>query len=343
MDRRNFLKHLASLSALLASGAWVGCAPSTSATTRRMPLRVGASAANPTRKRSPVALISAIDRREATEKALGMFSIVLRGKRVFIQPTLHSRKPSPYSTHTHILATLARHCRSHECTELAVGTRHPDQPTAPLFRAKQLPTMARELGFDLLAIDELPSHQWRHVRPEPSAWEQGFALPRQVLDADVYIQLTTALVGDEPPHLKMALHGARGLLGRRVPGTEHNLFEELASSADPTARQLELVEARPPDLILLDAIDVDMEPRRYERCGVFIAGVDPLAVDAVGLALMRRYQTPDVLADGELFDHPLLRAAASRGSMISSASEIELLSDEASAPLAEELGARLGI
>ncbi|RVU42444.1 DUF362 domain-containing protein [Lujinxingia sediminis] len=343
MDRRNFLKHLAGLSALAASGAWLGCATPTTAASRRLPLQVGASTESPTLARTPVALIAATDRRQATEEALALLDITLRGKRVFVQPTLHSAQPPPYSTHTHILATLARHARSRECTDLVVATRHPHHSTAALFRAKQLPTMARELGFDLLALDELPSHQWRHVRPEHSAWEQGFALPRQVMDADVYLQLTTALSEAEPPHLRMALHGARGLLGVRIPGSEHNLDEELTGCDDPIPRQLELVEARTPDLILLDAIDVAASESSGERCGVFVAGLDPLAVDAVGLALLRRYQPAKATAEHAIFEHPLLQAAASRGSLIASAREIEFLTDKASAPLAEELRARLGV
>ena len=343
MDRRNFLKHLAGLSALAASGAWVGCAASAPAASRRLPLRVGASVEGASLPRTPVALIAATDRRHATEKALALLDITLREKRVFVQPTLHSAAPAPYSTHTHILATLARHARSRECSDLVVATRHSLHPTAALFRAKQLPTMARELGFDLLALDELPSHQWRLVHPEHSAWEMGFALPRQVMDADVYVQLTTALSDDEAPHLRMALHGARGLLGSRIPGSDHNLDEELAACGDPIPRQLELVEARTPDLILLDAIDVLDSATSGERCGVFVAGLDPLAVDAVGLALLRRYQPAEGATSQAIFDHPLLRAAASRGSMIASAREIAFLTDEASAPLAEELGARLGI
>lgn len=346
MDRRRFLKHLATVAALGATGAWVGCSSASPPGNRQMLLRIGASTSDHPEtplQTTPVVVILASNRSQATQKALGLLNVTLAGKNVFVQPTLHAARPSPFSTHTHVLATLARHCRSHDCASLLVATRHPGQPTQPLFRAKQFPTMARELNFELLALDELPSHQWRLITPEPSAWDQGFAMPRQLLDADLYIQLSSALATAQAPHLEMALSGARGLLASIVPGTPHSLINELEGCDDPVPRLGELVGARPPDLVLLDAIDVAPAPGRTERCGVFVAGIDPLAVDAVGLALLRRHSPVAALAEGSIFDLPLFAGMRGRHGLISSPRQIDFLTDTESVSLVNELREQLRV
>ncbi|RAL22492.1 hypothetical protein DL240_11210 [Lujinxingia litoralis] len=333
MDRRRFLKHLAATAALGITGAW-GCAASPGLSH----LKALAPGSSPPEPRVPapatVVLVTDTDRGRALRRLLHTLEFSGHEHSIFVQPTLHDATPSPRSTHTALLASLARHCRSQACDSLHVGTRHLSRPTAPLFRAKQLPTMAHELGFDLLALDELPSHHWRIISPEPAPWQQGFALPRQVTDAHTYIQLATLLASPSAPGLHAALSGACGLLPTRHPGTDHHLLNELAACEDPGPRMLAVVHARQPDLIILDAFEIAPDEHRTEHCGVMLASTNPVAIDAVGLALLRRHQPPPELARGPVHEFPLLAHA-------SEFPRIELSTDARDRPLADALQALL--
>jgi uncharacterized protein (DUF362 family) len=72
--------------------------------------------------------------------------------------------------------------------------------------------------------------------------------------------------------------------------------------------------------------------------GLFLASRDPVAIDAVGVAILRRYGTTPELTAGPIFAREQLARAAELGIGVESVAAIELRGlDEAGARAAEEL------
>jgi len=92
------------------------------------------------------------------------------------------------------------------------------------------------------------------------------------------------------------------------------------------------------DLIIMDGVTtfVDGGPMKgTEKEGkVFVAGTDKVAIDAVGVALLRLLGTTKEVTEGPIFEQAQIKRAAELGVGISSPQEIELITDT---PEGEEL------
>ena len=101
-----------------------------------------------------------------------------------------------------------------------------------------------------------------------------------------------------------------------------------------------------PDLIVLDGVQafVNGGPDQGElvNAKVILAGTDRVAVDAVGVALLRYYGTTPEVSRGAIFEQEQLARAVQLGIGISSAKQIELVTpDSESAEYAKPIRALL--
>ena len=71
---------------------------------------------------------------------------------------------------------------------------------------------------------------------------------------------------------------------------------------------------------------------------VVLAGMDRVALDAVGVAILRKFGTTDTVSRGRIFDVEQIAHAAALGLGVGSAEQITLLTDDpASAAYAAEI------
>jgi len=84
-----------------------------------------------------------------------------------------------------------------------------------------------------------------------------------------------------------------------------------------------------PDLIVLDGIDafVDAGPAvgKQAKGNVFLASTDRVAIDAVGVAVLKSLGSNDQIMGPKIFDQEQIARAAEMGLGAPSPSEIELL------------------
>jgi uncharacterized protein (DUF362 family) len=116
-----------------------------------------------------------------------------------------------------------------------------------------------------------------------------------------------------------------------VPTRRHgyNYMSELHGSPHQRKMIAEINVPFSPDLIALDGIDafVDGGPADGKRAkaNVFLASTDRVAIDAVGVALLKSLGSNDRIMQPKIFEQEQIARAAELGLGASSASEIEVI------------------
>ncbi len=116
-----------------------------------------------------------------------------------------------------------------------------------------------------------------------------------------------------------------------VPTYRHgyDYMSELHRSADQQKMIAEINTAFEPDLIVLDGIEafVDGGPADGKRAkgSVFLAATDRVAIDAVGVAILKSLGSNDQIMTPKIFEQEQIARAVEIGLGASSASEIEVI------------------
>jgi len=131
-----------------------------------------------------------------------------------------------------------------------------------------------------------------------------------------------------------------------VPGHSYNYMTELHSSPDQRRMIAEINTTYQPDLIVMDGVQafVDGGPDQGKRVDseVILASDDRIAIDAVGVAILRYFGTNATVSRGRVFEQDQIARAVALGLGVSGPEQIELVTDDAdSAAYAEKIRAVL--
>ena len=130
----------------------------------------------------------------------------------------------------------------------------------------------------------------------------------------------------------MALKNSVGLVAKHVPGESHNYMTELHASRDQRAMIAEINVAYSPALIVLDGLEafVSRGPAKGKLVEphVFLAGTDRVAIDAVGVAILRHFGTTKAVTEGPVFGQAQIARAVDLGLGIGGPDEIEFVTDD---------------
>jgi len=282
---------------------------------------------------SAVAFVKTGDRASGVRRALDLLGAKpVKGGDLFLKPNFNSADPTPGSTHNDVLQTLVEYLRATGAVRLTVGDRSGMGDTRSVMEKKGVLRMAEELGFETVAFDELPADAWVKLQPEGSHWQQGFAMPRQVLQADGVVQTCCLKTHRFGGHFTLSLKNAVGLAAKRIPGDPHDYMHELHSSPHQRLMIAEINAAYHPDLIVLDGVDALTEggPDQGKKvhAQVVMAGTNRVAVDAIGVALLRYYGTTPVVSQGPIFGLEQIARAVELGLGVHNPAEIELVTDD---------------
>jgi uncharacterized protein (DUF362 family) len=135
----------------------------------------------------------------------------------------------------------------------------------------------------------------------------------------------------------MSLKNAVGVVAKDSVFDEYAYMHELHNSPHQQEMIAELNQVYTPNLVVMDAIEAfvrggpETGERTYPR--LILASTDRVAIDAVGVAVLRGYETTPEVATGPIFDLPQIRRAAELGLGATSPDEIRLVA-------AHDLGSR---
>jgi len=278
-------------------------------------------------KRSKVSLVKTTDRAAGTRRAVGLLGInPVRGKDVLLKPNFNSSDIFPGSTHNDTLTSLILHLKDMGAKGITIGERSGPPDTSDVLKEKGIYDLAGKLGVKLINFEELAPADWIKVTPEQSSWRDGFHVARPVLDSECVVSTCC-----------LKTHGFGGVftmsLKLSVGMTHKKDMRELHSSFLSMRKMIaEINQAYTPSLILLDGMEafVDGGPANGTRkkADVMLAGTDRVAIDAVGLAILKELGSNRSIMSKGIFEQEQIARAAELGLGASGPQEIEIITDD---------------
>ena len=280
-----------------------------------------------------VVLVRTKDRVEGIQRALDLYGLAaLKGKDLFLKPNFNSADVPPGSTHNDTLRALVQKLQAANVDRITVGDRSGMGDTRKVMQQKQIFGMADELGFETVVFDELQADDWEMVQVPEGHWDRGFAVPRPVLQADGIVQTCCLKTHRFGGHFTLSLKNSVGLAAKWVPGESYNYMNELHRSPHQRLMIAEINAAYEPDLILLDGVEafVSGGPAKGKQVSaeVILVGADRVAVDAVGVAILRHFGTTAVVSRGPIFEQEQIARAVELGLGVSGPEAIDLVTDD---------------
>ena len=277
-----------------------------------------------------VALVSTKDRGKGTRQAIDLLGLKsFRGKSVVLKPNFNTADPAPGSTHNDTLRSLILSLQRMGAKQITLAERSGPADTRVVMQQKGIFGLAQELGFNVVNLEELGPEGWAKIEPKESHWSQGFLFPRIYLEAESIVQTCCLKTHAYGGHFTLSLKNSVGL----VPLKGYPYMRELHSS--PHQRQMiaEINTAYSPDLVILDGVEAFVAggPDKGTRveAGVILAGTDRVAMDAVGVAILRLLGTTPEVNRGRIFEQEQIARAAELGLGVSSAKQIQLVTVDA--------------
>jgi len=276
-----------------------------------------------------VALVKTQDRARGVAEVLKLVPFASpKGKEVLIKPNFNSSDPAPGSTDNATLRQLVLEMKARGASHLTVGERSGPPPTRSVIEAKGIPALGQELGFDIVNFEDLPEEGWVHFNPPGSHWQNGFDVARPVVEAE-YLAWTCCL----------KTHGFGGIfsmsLKLAVGTTRKRLMQELHGARQTHMRRMiaEIHQAFTPRVILMDGVDafVDGGPSKGKlvTAGVIVGGTDRVAVDAVGLAVLKQLGSNDAIMSTKIFEQEQIQRAVELGLGVNGPGQIEIVTADA--------------
>jgi uncharacterized protein (DUF362 family) len=205
----------------------------------------------------------------------------------------------------------------------------PGDSTRMVMEKKGVFRLAEELGFNIVNLEEAGPEGWVRVEPKESHWSQGFHFARIYRETQAIVQTCCLKTHAYGGHFTLSLKNSVGL----VPLKGYPYMEELHSSRHQRQMIAEINTAYSPDLVVMDGVEafVDGGPDRGTRvqAGVMLAGTDRVAMDAVGVAILRLLGTTPEVSRGSIFEQDQIARAAELGLGVSSTKEIQLVTGDA--------------
>lgn len=276
---------------------------------------------------SRVALVKTDNRKNGVKTSLRTLKInPVKGKNVLIKPNFNTADIAPGSTHNDTLAALIEEVWEMGAKSISLGERsYP--PTREVMEKKGILPILDKLNVKINDFDELDKKDWVLFKPKKSHWPNGFRIARPILDSECLISTCCLKTHQYGGIFTLSLKLHVGVVPTSRHGYEY--MRELHSSPHQRRMIAEINEPFKPALIILDGIDafVDEGPMtgRRARAEVFLASSDRVAMDAVGVAILKLLGSNENIMKPKIFEQEQIAMAVELELGASSPSEIEII------------------
>jgi uncharacterized protein (DUF362 family) len=290
--------------------------------------------------KSKVTLAKTRDRKEGVKAALQTLGInPVKGKNVLIKPNFNTADPAPGSTHNDTLAALIEEIWAMGAKTVSLGERS-FPPTKEVMEEKGVFPILQKLDVRVLDFDDLQKTDWVEFKPKNSHWKNGFRIARPIVEAECLVSTGCLKTHQFGGIFTMSLKLHVGV----VPTVRHGFsyMNELHTSPHQRRMIAEINEPFHPHLVVMDGVDVFVDggpgTGKLAQGDVILAAADRVAIDAVGIAVLKCLGSNKQIMDTKIFDQEQIARAVELGLGASSPSGIDLVAaDENSIPLLNRL------
>jgi len=290
-----------------------------------------------------VVLVKEEDRAQGLAKAMVLLEAEsLLGRDVLLKPNFNSADPSPGSTHPDILYALLKHLQALDAGRITLVDRSGMGNTREVMEQIGVFELIDAFDCSPVILDDLPEDEWVIYRQPGQHWQDGFPVPRLLLDADAIVQTCNLKTHRYGGHFTMSLKNSVGFVAKRMRSSGHDYMTELHNSPYQRLMIAEINAAYEPNLVVMDGIEafVSGGPDKGQRVkpGVILAGRDRVAIDAVGVAILRMFGTTPEVSQGRVFEQEQISQAVNLGLGVTEPEQIEFITgDSKSQQFAEQL------
>jgi uncharacterized protein (DUF362 family) len=277
-----------------------------------------------------IAIVHTTDRAAGVRRALDLLGLnPVNGRRVLLKPNFNSADPAPAATHPDVLRALLLALTDMGARAVTLGERSGMGVTRRVLQQMGVFDLAAEFGADAVVFDELDGGDWVVRGDSDFHWANGFAVPRLLLDSECVVQTCNLKTHRYGGHFTMTLKNSVGFVATTAGSSAHNYMHELHNSPHQRAMIAEINRAYTPALLLMDGVDafVDGGPAvgTLARPELILAGTDRVAMDAVGVAILRLFGATPEVSQGPIFAQEQIARAVELGLGVNSPAGIHLL------------------
>ena len=278
-------------------------------------------------RRSTVAFNHTEDRKSGVAESIRALDInPVKNKDVLVKPNFNTADQTPGSTHNDTLVALVEELWEMGAKTVSLGERsYP--PTWEVMEQKGVIPLLEKLEVNIVDFDNLAAKDWVKVDAEGSHWQDGFRIARPILESECLVSTCCLKTHQFGGVFTLSLKNHVGV----VPTSRHGYDYMRELHASPHQRKLiaEINAPFKPDLVVLDGIDafVDGGPATGKRArgNVMIASTDRVAIDAVGVAILKSLGSNGQIMKSKVFEQEQIARAAELGLGASSPADIEMV------------------
>jgi uncharacterized protein (DUF362 family) len=293
---------------------------------------------------SKVVIVNTNDRKTGVASSIRALGInPVKNQNVLIKPNFNTSDQTPGSTHNDTLVALVEEIWEMGAKTISLGERSYSVTRDVMAQKGTLPLMEK-LEVSIVDFDDLAPKDWVKVDATDSHWQDGFRIARPIIENECLVSTCCLKTHQFGGVFTLSLKNHVGV----VPTTRHGYDYMRELHGSPHQRKLiaEINAPFEPDLIVLDGIDafVDGGPANGKRAtgNAFIASTDRVAIDAVGVAILKFLGSNDQIMKPKIFEQEQIARAAELGLGASSASDIEVIpADENSREFGDKVSAIL--
>ncbi len=290
---------------------------------------------------SRVAIVRTGDRRKGVTDVLKLLKVeVPKGGNILIKPNFNTADPAPGSTHNDTLRQLITELWERDARAVTIGESSGPPATRGVMEQKGIFDLAKELKTTVVNFEDLAEADWVPLGAAASHWSNGVFIPRLVAQSPFTVSTCCLKTHGYGGVLSMSLKLAVGLTPKRVRREMHGDKEHMRR------RIAEINLGYKPAFIVMDGVEVftDGGPSSGTQvtANVFVGGTDRIAVDAVGVAILKELGSNATIMGRKIFEQDQIARAAELGLGITGVDQIELVTGDAeSRAFADKIKARL--
>jgi uncharacterized protein (DUF362 family) len=187
--------------------------------------------------------------------------------------------------------------------------------------------LCKKLGVGLINFENLPPESCVRLKPGQSHRRNGFEVAKPVLGSKCIVTTCCLKTHGYGGVFTMSLKLSVGVTHRRNMRELHTSFLCMRKMI------AEINQAYIPSLVLLDGIEafVDKGPSHgpMKQVDVILAGTDRIAIDAVGLSILKEPDSNKAIMGKSIFEQEHISRAVELSPGVSRPEEIEIVTDNA--------------